>query len=87
MAIMKIGTYTILVGVLGLLLAACEPNTRSTSPSSALGSDADQIFWDDIKESQNPSYFLDYIVKFPNGKHIEEAYVKMDEIQQEYAGP
>ena len=52
----------------------------TSKPSGPLA--ADEIFWLSIREANAPSLFDEFLKKFPNSSHAQEARAKLEELER-----
>ncbi len=64
-------------------VAAVTP--AAPAPSPAANQQAELLFWDSIKSSDNPATFEAYLKQFPNGVFAGLAQAKLDELKAEPA--
>lgn len=55
---------------------------RSGSNRSSVTLPADEVFWLTIRESRTTGLFEEFLKKFPNSPHAQEARTKLDELQK-----
>lgn len=60
--------------------AAIEPARAPAAPSAGGNQQAELLFWDSIKNSDNPATFEAYLKQFPNGVFAGLAQAKLDEL-------
>src|SRR5262249_39119165 len=54
---------------------------ETPSPSPSTNQQAELMFWDSIKNSENPATFEAYLKQFPNGVFAGLAQAKLDELK------
>jgi hypothetical protein len=64
----------------GLYQKAPARNTSTSKPSGTLA--ADEVFWLSIREASAPSLFEEFLKKFPNSSHAQEARAKLEELER-----
>jgi hypothetical protein len=52
----------------------------TSKPSVTLA--ADEIFWLSIREANAPGLFEEFLKKFPNSSHVQEARAKLEELER-----
>ena len=72
--------------ILKALPAAQQPQVAAVTPppappSGASSQQAELLFWDSIKDSDNPATFQAYLTQFPNGVFAGLARAKIDELE------
>jgi uncharacterized caspase-like protein len=75
-----------LTGAVILKKAAEQPQVAAVAPSAGASREqAELLFWDSIKDSENPATFEAYLKQFPGGIFAGLAQAKVDELKTERA--
>jgi uncharacterized caspase-like protein len=63
------------------------PPPPAAAPSTGASQEAELLFWESIKDSDNPAVFDAYLKQFPNGVFAPLAHAKLDELKAKAEAP